>query len=132
MQKYGRWQTLVGVVGVLGLVVTVAWAQTAAPPKAKLERLRIAVAPLGYDTNFSWLQTLSGQLDKRPALEYLVGIDRNTGAYIPELAEKWEMAPDGKTGPLRYARASNSTRTGESSLPKTCAMRSSSSPSLML
>ena len=35
-------------------------------------------------------------LDKRPALEYLVGIDRNTGAYIPELAEKWEMSPDGK------------------------------------
>ena len=97
MRRDGGWRTLVGVVGVLGLVVTVAWAQTAAPPKAKLERLRIAVAPLGYDTNFSWMQTLSGQLDKRPALEYLVGIDRNTGAYIPELAEKWEMAPDGMT-----------------------------------
>src|SRR5262249_13508136 len=27
----------------------------------------------------------------------LVGIDRHTGAYIPELAEKWEMAPDGKS-----------------------------------
>jgi ABC-type transport system substrate-binding protein len=79
------------------LVVTVVWAQTAAPPaKAKLERLKIAVAPLGYDTNFSWLQSVSGQLDKRPALEYLVGIDRNTGAYIPELAETWDMAPDGK------------------------------------
>jgi peptide/nickel transport system substrate-binding protein len=97
MQRYGRWRTLVGVVGVLGLVVTVAWAQMATPPKAKLERLIIAVAPLGWDTNFSWIQTLSGQLDKRPALEYLVGIDRHTGAYIPELAEKWEMAPDGKT-----------------------------------
>src|SRR5919201_2010923 len=97
MQRYGRWRTLVGVVGVIGLVVTVVWAQTAAPPKAKLERLRIAVAPLGYDTNFSWMHTISGMLDKRPALEYLVGIDRNTGAYIPELAEKWEMAPDGKT-----------------------------------
>src|SRR5437667_6808234 len=98
MQRYGRWRTLVGVVGAIGLVVTMAWAQTAAPPaKAKLERLRIAVAPLGYDTNFSWLHTISGMLDKRPALEYLVGIDRNTGAYIPELAEKWEMAPDGKT-----------------------------------
>ena len=35
-------------------------------------------------------------LDKRPALEHLVGIDRNTGAYIPELAEKWEMSADGK------------------------------------
>src|SRR5215831_8072771 len=98
MPRCGRWWTLVGVMGAIGLVAIVAWAQTAAPPaKAKLERLRIAVAPLGWDTNFSWMQTLSGQLDKRPALEYLVGIDRNTGAYIPELAEKWEMAPDGKS-----------------------------------
>jgi len=83
----------------IGLVVAVAWAQTPTPPapaKAKLERLKIAVAPLGWDTNFTWLQSRSGQLDKRPALEYLIGIDRNTGAYIPELAEKWEMAPDGK------------------------------------
>ena len=63
---------------------------------AKLERLRIAIAPLGWDTNYTWLQSRSGQLDKRPALEYLVGIDRHTGAYIPELAEKWEMSPDGK------------------------------------
>jgi ABC-type transport system substrate-binding protein len=96
MQRDGCWRTLVGVVCTLGLVGTWALAQPAAPPKAKLERLVIAVAPLGWDTNLSWLQTLSGQLDKRPALEYLVGIDRDTGAYIPELAETWEMAPDGK------------------------------------
>src|SRR2546425_956873 len=97
MQRGGRWRTFAGVVCAIGFVAIVAWAQTAAPPaKAKLERLRIAVAPLGYDTNFSWLQSLSGQLDKRPALEYLVGIDRHTGAYIPELAETWDMAPDGK------------------------------------
>ena len=86
-----------GIVGILELAVALAWAQTPAPPaKPKLERLRIAVAPLGWDTNFTWLQSRSGMLDKRPALEYLVGIDRNTGAYIPELAEKWEMSPDGK------------------------------------
>jgi len=75
--------------------MSVAWAQP--PAQGKLERLIVAVAPLGWDTNFSWLQSRSGMLDKRPALEYLVGIDRNTGAYIPELAEKWEMAPDGKS-----------------------------------
>src|SRR5712691_9814727 len=97
MQRGWHRRTLWGVVGAIGLVVTVVWAQTAAPPKAKLERLRIAVAPLGYDTNFSWMHTISGMLDKRPALEYLVGIDRHTGAYIPELAEKWGMAPDGKS-----------------------------------
>jgi ABC-type transport system substrate-binding protein len=83
-------------------MVAVASAQAAAatpspPVQGKLERLRIAVAPLGWDTNFTWLQSRSGQLDKRPALEYLIGIDRHTGAYIPELAEKWEMAPDAKS-----------------------------------
>ena len=39
----------------LSLAVAVAWAQTTKPPaaaKSKLERLRIAVAPLGWDTNF--------------------------------------------------------------------------------
>src|SRR6266511_2473044 len=97
MQRCGRRGTLVGAVCAIGLVASVAWAQTAAPPaKAKLERLKIAVAPLGWDTNFSWLQSRSGNLDKRPALEFLVSIDRNTGMYIPELAEKWEMSPDGK------------------------------------
>jgi ABC-type transport system substrate-binding protein len=83
---------------IVGLVVTVAWVGTAALAQAaKLERLRIAVAPLGFDTNFTWLHPRSGVLDKRPALEYLVGIDRHTGVYIPELAEKWEMATDGKS-----------------------------------
>src|SRR5262245_4050939 len=87
-----QWGIVVCLIG----LAAVAWAQTA-PAKAKLERLRVAVAPLGWDTNFTWLQSRSGMLDKRPALEYLIGIDRNTGTYIPELAEKWEMAPDGKS-----------------------------------
>jgi ABC-type transport system substrate-binding protein len=95
MQCWVRRGALWGVVLAVGLVMHVAWAQV--PAKGKLERLIIAVAPLGWDTNFTWLQSRSGMLDKRPALEYLVGIDRNTGAYIPELAEKWEMAPDGKS-----------------------------------
>ena len=95
MQRWGR-QVVLGSIACIGLAVAVAWAQPA-PTKPKLERLKIAVAPLGWDTNFTWLQSRSGQLDKRPALEYLIGIDRNTGAYIPELAEKWEMAPDGKS-----------------------------------
>src|SRR6266699_5994700 len=98
MPRRGRRGTFVGVVCAIGLVAFVAWAQTAAPPaKAKLERLKIAVAPTGWDTNFTWLKPRSANLDKRPALEFLVGIDRHTGAYIPELAEQWEMAPDGKT-----------------------------------
>src|SRR5262245_8615696 len=98
MRRYGTRGVRWSIVACLISLAAVAWAQTATvPAKAKLERLKIAVAPLGWDTNFTWLQSRSGQLDKRPALEYLVGIDRNTGQYIPELAEKWEMAPDGKS-----------------------------------
>src|SRR5713101_6849803 len=100
MNRYCKRRAIVGVVCAMGLIVTIAWAQTAAPPspaKGKLERLRIAVAPVGWDTNFTWLNPRSGNLDKRPALEFLVGIDRRTGAYIPELAETWEMSPDGKS-----------------------------------
>src|SRR5262245_21799252 len=93
----GHRSVFVGIVCALGLVAAVAWAQTAPPSaKPKLERLRVAVAPLGWDTNFTWLNPRSGNLDKRPALEFLVGIDRHTGADLPELAEKWEMAADGK------------------------------------
>ncbi|MBI3327254.1 MAG: ABC transporter substrate-binding protein [Nitrospinae bacterium] len=98
-----------GVLFAIGLVGVVASGQaatpTASPPaRGKLERLRIAVAPTGYDTNFTWLQGRSAQLDKRPALEYLIGIDRHTGAYIPELAEKWEMSPDGRTWTITLRR----------------------------
>src|SRR3989442_2539427 len=99
MKRYGRCGALLGVLCAIGLTVTVAWAQTVTPPapaKSKLERLKISVAPLGWDPNFTWLNPRSGNLDKRPALEFLVGIDRHTGAYIPELAEKWEMTPDGR------------------------------------
>jgi ABC-type transport system substrate-binding protein len=90
---------LLGVGLAIGMTMTAAWAQTT-PAKPKLERLRIAVAPLGWDTNFTWLQSRSGQLDKRPALEYLIGIDQHTGAYIPQLAETWQMAADGKSWTL--------------------------------
>src|SRR5437870_8274883 len=89
--------SVVGALCVMGVVVTVAWLGLAPPAHAaKLERLKIAVAPTGWDTNFTWLNPRSANLDKRPALEYLVGIDRHTGAYIPELAEQWEMSADGQ------------------------------------
>ena len=52
MQRSLRSMFLLGVLFIIGLAATVAWAQ---PAKAKLERLRIAVAPLGFDTNFTWL-----------------------------------------------------------------------------
>lgn len=101
MQRWGTRGALWGITLATVVAVRVVWGQpqtpVASPAKGKLERLRIAVAPLGWDTNFTWQQSRSGQIDKRPALEYLIGIDRKTGAYIPQLAETWEMAPDGKS-----------------------------------
>src|SRR5688572_5150847 len=102
MRSWMRWGAAAGAWLAAGVAMAVvvhagtATPTTSAAAPAKLERLRIAIAPLGWDTNYTWLQSRSGMLDKRPALEYLVGIDRQTGAYIPELAEKWEMSPDGK------------------------------------
>ena len=100
MRKFRRREFLRGTLGAVVWGATDAWAQkgrSPAPAQGKLERLTIAVAPIGYDTNFTWLNPRSGNLDKRPALEFLVGIDRHTGAYVPELGKKWEMGPDGKT-----------------------------------
>ena len=100
MRKSRRREFLRGTLGAIVWGATEAWAPkvtSPAPAKAKLERLTIAVAPIGYDTNLTWLNPRSANLDKRPALEFLVGIDRHTGAYMPELAETWEMAPEGKS-----------------------------------
>ena len=69
----------------------------AAAEKFKLDRLIVAVAPLGWDSNYSYKVTSSGLLDKRLASEWLIEIDRVTGQYIPNLAESWEMSSDGKT-----------------------------------
>ena len=88
--------SLQGLLGVVGLILVTGISPVQAQSKPKLERLKVAIAPLGWDTNFTWLQSRSGQLDKRPALEYLVGIDPRTGDYVPQLAEKWEMSADGK------------------------------------
>lgn len=96
MRGFRQYGAGLGCVGLVGLLWLAAVAPAQAQSKAKTDRLKVAIAPLGWDTNFTWLQSRSGQLDKRPALEYLVGIDAKTGKYIPQLAEKWEMSADGK------------------------------------
>src|SRR5262245_36614620 len=72
MQRSPGRGPMAGVLLVMGLVVTIVWVSMAASAHAaKLERLKISVAPLGWDTNFTWLNPRSGNLDKRPALEFL-------------------------------------------------------------
>lgn len=70
----------------------------------KLSRLIIGVAPIGFDTNYSYQVTSSGLLDKRPVVEQLIGNDRKTNEYVPYLAESWEMAPNGKDWTIKLRK----------------------------
>ena len=71
--------------------------------KVELDRVVIAI-PLpggGSDTNLTWVTSRGGTLDERPALEHLVGNDRVTGAFEPQLAESWEWSDDFSTWTLK-------------------------------
>ena len=74
------------------------------PAGEKLGKLLIGIAPIGYDTNYSYKVTSSGLLDKRPVIEWLIGTDPTSGAYVPQLAESWEMAPNGKDWTVRLRK----------------------------
>jgi peptide/nickel transport system substrate-binding protein len=79
------------------LVVATAVPAVKAPTaETKLPRLVVAVAAQGWDSNYSYKVGTGGLLDKYPVQEWLIGLDRETGAHIPELATEWEMAPNGK------------------------------------
>ena len=64
-------------------------------PPAQVNRLEVILPPSGYDANVPWHGGLTGLLDKRPALEFLIGVSRSDGTLQPELATRWEIAPDG-------------------------------------
>ena len=61
-----------------------------------MDQVSIAVGGQSWDSNYTYKVNIGGFLDKWPVYEYLVGIDNKTGAYVPELATSWEMAPNGK------------------------------------
>lgn len=62
----------------------------------RMDKVAIAVGGQSWDSNYTYKVNIGGFLDKWPVYEYLVGIDNETGAYVPELATSWEMAPNGK------------------------------------
>ena len=51
---------------------------------------------MGWDTNFTYRTSTTGTLDKRPVQEHLIGVNRVTGAYEPQLATSWKVSPNGK------------------------------------
>ena len=72
-----------------------------APPsmtgEAKVDRLRIAFTPPPQETNLPWTGARSNLTQLSPMVETLLDIDPDTGAYIPLLATRWEIAADGKS-----------------------------------
>ena len=79
-------------------VVVTAVPGPAAMSAAKVEVDRVIIAiPLpggGSDTNITWVTSRGGTMDERPGLEHLVGNDRVTGEFEPQLLESWEASDD--------------------------------------
>ena len=62
----------------------------------RLDKVAVAVGGQSWDSNYSYKVNISGFLDKWPVLEYLVGVDNETGGYTAELATEWSIADNGK------------------------------------
>jgi ABC-type transport system substrate-binding protein len=65
--------------------------------KPRVDRLKIAIEPLPYDSNVPREATSSAFLPLRPFMEFLVDVDMKTGQFVPQLATKWEASSDFKT-----------------------------------
>ena len=65
------------------------------PIVPRVNRLVVALPAPFYETNVPWAMSSSSLIQLRPALEHLVGIDRATGEYVPQLAEGWSVSADG-------------------------------------
>ena len=80
--------------------VPTAESRPSGPVEAKVDRLRIAFTPPPKESSLPWNGPRSLLTQLSPMYETLLDIDPDTGEYIPMLATKWEMAPDGKSWTL--------------------------------
>ena len=64
-------------------------------PTAKIDRVIIAIAPPGEWASVPWEMSPSHMWIWHPMYQWLVGLDVNTGEFIPELATEWSLEPDG-------------------------------------
>ena len=70
---------------------------SAALAEPTVGRLRIAFTVPPQETNLPWIGPRSLLTQLSPMVETLLGIDPETGEFMPMLATRWEMAPDGKS-----------------------------------
>ena len=70
---------------------------SAALAEPTVGRLRIAFTVPPQETNLPWIGPRSLLTQLSPMVETLLDIDPDTGEFMPMLATRWEMAPDGKS-----------------------------------
>ena len=71
---------------------------TSAPTaKPTLTRLVVGMVTNNSPGNLTWARGQTDLIDTRPAMDHLIGQDRVTGAFTPQLALTWENTPDAKT-----------------------------------
>ena len=73
--------------------------KTASIPGKPVGKLTIGLSSLGSAERYlPWLEAgREGWLVLEPIYESLIMADPRTGAFVPQLAEKYEVSPDGKT-----------------------------------
>lgn len=72
--------------------------------KPRLKKLVMGIVPPGTESNNPRLisQTESWQI--RPMYEHLIGLDPETGRFIPQIATEWNVEPDGKSYRFKLRR----------------------------
>ena len=67
----------------------------AAPVEPKVERVIMAITPPSSEFAAPRMGGQPQAFQVRPIYEYLIGIDAETGGFVPELATEWNLEPDG-------------------------------------
>lgn len=65
------------------------------PAMPKVERVIMAVTPPSSEFSAPRMGGQPQAFQVRPIYEYLIGIDAETGGFVPELATEWSLEPDG-------------------------------------
>ena len=65
------------------------------PVEPKVRRVIMAITPPSLEFAAPRMGGQPAAFQVRPIYEYLIGIDADTGGFVPELATEWNLEPDG-------------------------------------
>lgn len=75
-----------------------------ASEEPKVRRLVMSVAAPGTESNSPRLNSVTDMWQIRPMYEHLIGIDPQSGGFVPQLATEWSVEPDGKSFRFKLRR----------------------------